>query len=164
MSHSSLTAKNLFFFDHYLAFYHLAGPIIRIPNDRIHDYRASYFRLGVDLSDKIKFFDSLSVSGGVFYTTEVLRSPFLFRNIASPIVELCIEHKGIGIRNVFYMGKGHNLDYGDQFYRAKQYDRLDFYFTPLHFKNVYGRFMYTLHYIENHWDNQQQFQLYYTFK
>lgn len=155
--------KNIFFLDHYSIVYHRAGPIIRIPGDRINDYYSLYARAGIDASHKISFFDSLSISAGLIASIEIIRDPFITTQPNGFIAEACIEHKGLGIREVFYTGQGHHLDYGDAFYKAKVYNRNDLYFTPINFKNIKGRFIYSLHYIENHIEHQQAFQLTYSF-
>lgn len=160
---SGVVKKGIFFFGHATTVYHRAGPLIRIPGDRINDYYAGYAKLGIDLSKTKSSFDSLSLAAGLMGSVEVIRDPFITRKPIGFMAEACIQYKGFGIKDVYYAGEGHHLDYGDAFYKAKLYNRTDLYFTPLHIKGIKGRFVYSLHYIDQEINHQQAFQLIYTF-
>ncbi len=155
--------KGIFFVDHYSTVFHQANALVRQPTDRIIDYYAGYVRAGIQLAPKNSYIDSVAISVGTMGSVEVIRSPFVTRKAAGFLAEACIERKGAGIKEAFYMGNGHRLNYGDAFYKGKTYSRTDFYFTPLRYKNISGRFIFSLHYSEQQFDNQQAFLLNYTF-
>jgi hypothetical protein len=78
--------------------------------------------------------------------------------------ETKVEYRGLGLENSYYRGDGQmafyndhamNLYWGDRIYRAKQYDRADFYVRFFHSQVVDTKFMYTLHFAENQMYNEQ---------
>lgn len=148
----------MFFFQNFIYMYHFAGTAIPDPNDHVRDNGVAFLRFGVDASQKT-LFDSLSISISGVKSFERSRGFVGWHTPEGFIVEATIEYKGLGINNVFYKGQGHNLDWGDPYYRLKSYNRLDIYFTPLQFERVKGRFGISMHFAEGNISHQQQFTL-----
>ena len=70
-------------------------------------------------------------------------------------------YKRLGLTNTFYTGEGHNLINGDKFYTAKTYNRSDFSWTPILYKNIEGKLTLSFHFLEGIVDSQQAFGLRY---
>lgn len=147
--------ESVFLYNH-IYMYHVASPAIRIPNDHVRDNGVAFIRLGYDATSSTPF-DSLSFSIAGIQSYERYRSTKTWHTPMGIIIEAIIQYKGFGIRNAFYKGNGHNLDWGDPFYRLNQYNRMDVYFTPLHFQRVTGRFGFSFHFAEGRISHQQQF-------
>jgi hypothetical protein len=77
------------------------------------------------------------------------------------LLDLHAEYRRFGVANTFYLGQGHNLIYGDPFYTAKRYNRVDLSWAPILLRNIEGRFVFTFHFVEGVVDNQQAFLLRY---
>ena len=150
----------LFFSEHYAMMFHNAGPGIDIPGDHIQDNGAAAINLGLDLSTKT-FLDTLTFKIGGLISFERTRSVSDWQTPKGYLLELHAGYKRFGFKNSFYKGEGHNLIYGDQFYTAKTYNRADFLYTPIKFKNVTGQFIFSFHFVEGLVDNQQAFSLRY---
>ncbi|HYK77768.1 MAG TPA: hypothetical protein VEV16_12395 [Daejeonella sp.] len=149
-----------FFVSHYAQMFHNAGPGIPIPNDHIQDSGAAVVKLGVDLSGRTAL-DSLTINTGGVMSFERVRNVTDWHTPKGLLLELYAGYKYFYVINSFYHGQGHHLTYGDTFYTAKTYNRLDLGLAPLRFKNIEGRFAFTLHFVEGVVDNQQSFNLRY---
>jgi hypothetical protein len=150
----------IFFISHYAMMFHNAGPGISIPGDHIQDNGAAALRFGVDLSGRT-FFDSLTINTGGLISFERTRSVGDWVTPVGLLFELHLGYKRFSLTDSFYLGEGHNLIYGDQFYTAKQYNRTDFTFAPFRFKNIEGKFIFSFHFLEGVTDSQQAFSLRY---
>ena len=151
----------IFYFSHYAFMYHNAGAGIPIPGDLLQDNGGMQAEFGLDLSKK-SFLDSLSVSAGSMISIERTRAVSSSFNIpAGFISNLYASYKKFSIQNTFYVGQGHHIIYGDPFYTSKHYDRIDFGYTPLKYKNLEGRFVFSYHIVDGILDNQQAFFLRY---
>lgn len=153
--------KGIFFTSHHAMMFHNAGPGISIPGDHIQDNGAASIKLGVDLSG-LTALDSLTINTGGLMSFERTRSIGGWETPAGLLLEMHAGYKRFGLTNSLYLGQGHNLIYGDQFYTAKQYNRTDFSYTPIKYKNIEGKFTFSLHFLEGEIDNQQAFSLRYS--
>lgn len=149
-----------FFVSHYAYMYHYALSAISPINQYLEDNGAIQAQLGLDFSHET-FLDSLTVSAGGMLSIERVRGLETSSTPKGFIANLNAEYKKFSFSNTFYAGEGHHLINGDAFYRAKTYDRLDLGWTPIMFKNIEGKFTFTLHFIENVVDSQQAFSLRY---
>ncbi|OQC64320.1 MAG: hypothetical protein BWX49_00763 [Bacteroidetes bacterium ADurb.Bin008] len=147
-----------FFLHHHLYMYHYAKTASPSPNEFIRDNGALYLLVGYDLTQKLAL-DSLCIGVGGIQSYERSRNDMVWHTPYGFLFEVLAQYKGFGIKNIFYYGKGHALDWGDPFYRLKQYDRFDIYFTPLRLHGVEGRFGISMHFAENRISHQQQFYL-----
>jgi hypothetical protein len=151
----------IFFISHHAYMYHNAGAAISNPNDFLQDNGAVMGELGVDLSKKTKL-DSLTISGGLLLSIDRVRAfSSGFSTPAGFISNVYASYKKFSIQNTFYSGQSHNILYGDQFYTAKNYNRIDLGFSPIRFKNLEGKFVFSYHFVDGKTDNQQAFFLRY---
>ncbi len=149
-----------FYFSHYGYMFHNAGAAIAIPGEHLQDNGGIILKLGIDLSHKT-FLDSLDISAGSFTSLERTRDITDLNTPTGLLVDIVASYKKFSLQNSFYSGEKHQLIYGDQFYTAKQYNRLDLGWTPLNNKNLEGKFVLSLHFVEGVIDNQQAFTLRY---
>ena len=148
------------FVSHHAYMFHNAGAAIEVPGDNLQDNGAATVKIGVDLS-KSTFLDSLTIAGGGMMSFERTRSVSNFVTPKGFVADLYAGYKRFSITNTFYAGEGHHLILGDKFYDAKTYNRIDIGWTPIFFKNISGRFVFTYHYADGIMDNQQAFFLRY---
>jgi len=151
---------NKFFISHHAYMFHNAGAAIEVPGDNLQDNGAATVKLGVALS-KATVLDSLTIAAGGMMSFERTRSVSDFVTPKGFVADLYFGYKRFSITNTFYAGEGHHLILGDKFYDAKTYNRIDFGWTPILFKNISGRFVFTYHYADGIMDNQQAFFLRY---
>jgi hypothetical protein len=151
----------IFFLSHYAYMYHNAGAAIPIPGDFLQDNGAVMGEIGLDLGKKVKL-DSLTFSGGVLMSIDRTRAvSSKFSTPVGFISNLYAAYKQFSIQNTFYAGQSHNILFGDQFYTAKNYDRIDLGYTPIRYKNLEGKFIFSYHFADGKTDNQQAFFLKY---
>ncbi len=151
---------NKFFISHHAYMFHNAGAAIEVPGDNLQDNGAATVKLGVALS-KATVLDSSTIAAGGMMSFERTRSVSDFVTPKGFVADLYFGYKRFSITNTFYAGEGHHLILGDKFYDAKTYNRIDFGWTPILFKNISGRFVFTYHYADGIMDNQQAFFLRY---
>jgi len=152
--------KDLFFVSHYAMMLHNAGPAVPIPNDHVEDNGAAIVRAGLDLSHRT-FLDSLTFSAGGMMSFERVRSVGGWKTPKGVLLDLQMEYRRFGVINSFYKGEGHRLIYGDQFYSAKTYNRMDLYWRPRIYKGIEGQFTLSFHFLDGVVDNQQAFGIRY---
>lgn len=152
--------KGIFFASHYAMMLHNAGPAIDIPGDHIQDNGALAVKAGLDLS-KRTFLDSLTLNVGGLMSFERTRTIGGWQTPKGLLLEMQMEYKRFGITNSFYTGEGHHINFGDQFYTAKQYNRTDLSWRPKIYKNIEGQFTLSFHFLEGVVDSQQAFGIRY---
>jgi len=151
----------MFFVSHHAYMFHNAGAAIEVPGDNLQDNGAATVKIGLDLS-KATILDSLTITAGGMMSFERTRSVTDGFNTPKGFVsDLYAGYKRFSINNTFYAGQGHHLLLGDEFYNAKTYDRIDFRWTPILFKNISGSFVFSYHFADGIMDNQQAFFLRY---
>jgi hypothetical protein len=131
-----------FFITHHAYMFHNAGAAIEVPGDNLQDNGAAMVKIGVDLS-KNTFLDSLTIAAGGMMSFERTRSVSDFITPKGFVADLYAGYKRFSITNSFYSGEGHHIILGDKFYDAKTYDRVDFGWTPILFKNISGSFVFS---------------------
>ena len=152
--------SGIFFTSHYAMMFHNAGPGISIPGDHIQDNGAAAVKVGIDLS-KLTVLDSLTFNTGGLVSFERTRSVSDWETPVGLLLEMHAGYKQFGISNSLYLGEGHKLIYGDQFYTAREYNRTDLSYTPIRYKNIEGKFIFSFHFLEDVIDSQQAFSLRY---
>ncbi|NRF38012.1 NAD(P)-dependent oxidoreductase [Pedobacter foliorum] len=152
--------KDMFFISHYAMMLHDAGPAINIPGDHIRDNGALVAKIGLDFGHKT-FLDSLTFNTGGLMSFERERSVGGWRTPKGILLEMFAEYHRFGITNSFYKGEAHHIMYGDQFYTAKTYNRLDLSWRPKIYKGIEGQFTLSFHFLDGVVDSQQAFAIRY---
>ncbi len=149
-----------FFISHYAYMFHNAFSKI-VPTDQyLQDNGAIQLQTGLAFS-KPAFLDSLSIATGFAMSLERTRGLTGFSFPKGSVTDLKAVYRKLSLANTFYAGEGHHLINGDSFYTSKVYNRLDLGWTPIVFKNIEGKFTFTLHFADGVMDNQQAFTLRY---
>lgn len=170
MGESGRIDNGLFYLQHFGYMFHYAGLMDPIVHEGLHDNGMYLTSVGVDFAGKTGF-DKLETSIGHAVGIEDERDAnqkWLFHNAL--MSETKVEYRGLGLENSYYRGAsqmsfyndhGMNLYWADRIYRAKEYDRADFYIRFLHNDVIDTKLIYTLHFVENQVYNEQS--LYVTF-
>ena len=127
----------------------------------IRDNGVATAKIGLDLSDR-SFLDSLDISGGGILAFDRLRGVYDWRIPKGFITDLYAGYRKFFIANTFYTGEGLPVVYGDRFYTADLYDRLELGWMPLQYKGLTSKFTLSFHFTRGAIDNQQQFTLQYS--
>lgn len=156
-------SKDIFYSNGYASLLHNAGPAVPIPGDHVGDNGSSLFNAGVDLSKKTGF-KQFSLDAGIY--TSFIRT----REVTGWVVHngflsnAALEYRNIYLYNAMYIGEGNNNQiWGDPFYNAKFYDRVDIGWNIFHTQNLEASVGLALHFVRGVMDNQQVFRLKYNF-
>lgn len=145
---------------HQFSMWHNAGTSSDVEQPPLHDNAAGMVKLGVDLSS-LSFPDSLDISAGGLIALDRLRGVYDWRTPKGFIVDLYAGYRKFFVANSFYTGERLPIVYGDRFYTATTYDRIDLGWKPLQYKGLEGQFTLSFHITPEGVDNQQQFTLRY---
>lgn len=153
---------NNFIFEEYWYMFHSAGRIVRSPDEHIEDYMGGCFLFGYNFSSLVPL-DILTVKTGALESSYRNRGLTMDYDVKiSSYSEIVADYKGFGVEAFLKFGSEHQFMMGDLFLsNAKNYIRTRFYFTPINFDRIQGRFMWSLHFANGDLDNQQQFSLVY---
>ena len=150
---------NWLFFYHHFLMGHLAGPGIPIPNHHIRDNGGFDLNIGADLSEML-IFDTLWISLGTLISLDRTRNvDDGWQTPAGFLAQSAIYWYGFGLQGTLYIGEGHSLIYGDSFYQAKEYGRLDVFWIPFRKQNIQAKLVSSFHFIESKLDFSQQILL-----
>lgn len=164
MGESARVSLGNFYAQHFGYMFHYAGVIDPPVPDALHDNGLYVTSLGLDLAKKTGF-EKLETNVGWAVGVEDGRGEntgWLKHNAL--LFETKIEYRGLGLENSYYNGDGqmsfyndHGMDlyWGDRIYRAKEYDRADFYVHFFHSEVVETKLMFTLHFAEKQMYNEQ---------
>lgn len=151
------------FLANYILLFHDAKPAIRIPDDHIKDYFGYAVQAGIRTNENSKI--KAHVKAGILsslYRNRGMADNFV--NATSFFAEAQGRYKNWAIKSVLSSGAGHNFNYGDLFYRAKDYWRTDVVWHFINHEKVKGTFNLSFHLIE--WkdlNQQQQLSIFYIF-
>lgn len=150
------------YFTHHITLWHDAGRKNNTDESEmpVRDNGATALQLGLDLTPLV-FLDSLNASAGGMVGYDRLRGVYDFRVPKGFISHLYAEHRKIFVANTLYTGKGMDVAYGDRFYTARFYNRLELGWKPLEYKGLEGKFTLSFYFTPGAMDNQQQFSLQY---
>ncbi|HOO83098.1 MAG TPA: hypothetical protein PLS94_00920 [Prolixibacteraceae bacterium] len=153
-----------FFAEAYTYLFHKAYQLVRPENQYIEDNMGVAFLIGYDFSEILPL-SVLNMKTGLLSSAYRNRGNGLDFDIKNSwYSELNAEYKGFGLSALIKIGNRHQFLMGDSFYNnTKNYARTNFYFTPINFERVKGRFIYSLHFSDIRVDHQQQFSLVYFF-
>ena len=141
---------------HHFLMGHFARPRIQPPDFHLRDNGGFDVNLGADVSG-MTFFDTLYVSAGILVSLDRIRGIYDgWETPAGFFTQANLCYKGLGILGTYYRGQGHEFLYGDSFYRAKEYGRLDFYWQPFKKNYIRAKIVFSLHFIEYSLDTSQQ--------
>ena len=158
----------IFYIQEFAYMFHFAGKMDPVVDEALHDNWLVHASAGLDLSDKT-IFSRLEINGGWVCGLDRARldhTGFIFQN--GFISEARIEYKRIGLFNTFYSGEGqmhyyddhdNELYWGDPIYRAKTYNRSDFYIDFIKNNIVSTRLIYSLHFAENSMYHEQALKI-----
>ncbi len=151
------------YFTHHFLMGHFARPRIPPPGFHLRDNGGFDLNLGTDLSG-LTFFDTLYISAGILVSLDRIRGVYNgWETPAGFLTQANICYRGIGVTGVYYRGQGHEFLYGDSFYKAKEYGRMDFYWQPFKKSYIKGKIVFSLHFIEHTLDTSQQLMVYLNF-
>jgi hypothetical protein len=168
MGFSGRYNMGILFFQHFGYMFHFAGKMNPVVREPLHDNGIFYTSAGLDLSGKTVL-NKLEINGGWVIGLERSRAEnagWIAMN--GILVEARIEYKIIGLFNSFYTGRGqmyfysthgNELYWGDPVYRAKTYNRSDFYLNFFNNKVVSTKFIYSLHFLENRMYHEQSLKI-----
>jgi len=158
----------VFYLQHFGYMFHLAGKMDPLIEEALHDNILFHTSIGIDLSDKT-FFSTLETNAGWVSRLERSRSDNTgWIRLNGFLMETRLEYKCFGFFNTFYSGdgmmyfykeKGNELYWGDPVYRAKMYDRSDFYVTFIQRRAVNVALTYSLHFLEKRVYNEQMLKV-----
>lgn len=144
------------YFSHHFLMGHFARPRISPPDFHLRDNGGFDLNLGADLS-AYTFFDTLSFSAGALVSLDRIRHVYEgYETPAGLLAQLLVGYRGIGLQGTYYRGQGHEFLYGDSFYQAAEYGRMDLSWQPFHEKHVRGKLVFSIHFIEQSIDYSQQ--------
>src|SRR5690606_2967004 len=126
----------------------------------IRDNGSAMVKLGTGLTS-IAFLDSLDISAGGLIAYDRVRGVYGWRTPKGFIADVRAEYRNFFVANSFYTGESLPIAYGDRFYTARRYNRLDLGWKPLQYNGLEGLFMLSFHFTPGAVDNQQQFSLRY---
>ncbi|MBL7112868.1 MAG: hypothetical protein ISS19_13105 [Bacteroidales bacterium] len=147
---------NMLFFKHHFLMGHFARPRILPPDFHLRDNGGFDVAIGADLSE-FTFLDTLWISMGSLVSLDRTRSvDDGFQTPAGFLLNAMVSWHGVGLYGTVYQGEGHTFLYGDAFYKAKQYGRLDMFWAPFKSEKVQGKIVFSLHFVEGITDTSQQ--------
>ncbi|MDQ1333015.1 MAG: hypothetical protein QG576_1050 [Bacteroidota bacterium] len=138
--------------------FHFAGRMNPVVDEALHDNGLVHTSAGLDFSD-LSVFTRLEINAGWIAGLDRARSDNTGWIVQHGFLsEARIEFKRIGLFNTFYAGNGqmhyyddhdNELYWGDPIYRAKTYNRSDFYIDFIKDNTISTRLIYSLHFAEN---------------
>lgn len=159
---SGRIALGVVYLSHQITLWHNAlrsGPA-EIDELPIRDNGSAMLKAGTSLTS-IAFLDSLDISAGGLIAYDRLRGVYDWRTPKGFIADVHAEYRDFFMTNSFYVGESLPIAYGDRFYTARRYNRLDLGWKPLRYNGLEGRFTLSFHCTPGAMDNQQQFSLRY---
>ncbi len=149
---------NSFFFKHQLLALHYANPRISSNEDHIRDNIGIVLTAGLQ-QKKVTLFDVLSIEAGTILSLDRLRGVYDWHSPAGFIAKAHLQYNLFSLDASYYAGDAHNLKYGDNFYRASNYTRLDGNFHLFNNQKVEGLVQFSVHSIEGVINYSQLFRL-----
>lgn len=158
----------LFYIQPFFYMFHFAGVKNPVIDEALHDNLVVSVLAGVDLSP-VTFFDKLDINAGWVSGFDRARADMTGWFVQPGFLsETRIEYRHIGLFNTFYKGEGqmyyyndhdNELYWGDPAYRAKTYNRSDFYIQFAAKKSLSIRLIYSLHFMEHSIYHEQVLKL-----
>jgi hypothetical protein len=154
-----------FYAQHLAYMFHFANKMESEITEAVHDNGLLLTSLGLDLAS-VTDFEVLEANLGWFIGLDRDRNINVWNKPQGLLSELKIEYRGLGLFNTYYRGGSQQVFYGDHsnelywgdpVYRAKEYDRADFYIQFIRSSVVKLKFIYSFHLIEKQLYHAQAF-------
>ncbi len=155
VGYSGLLKTNALFLETYMTMHHIAGTADTSKVHHLRDNGGFLAKAGVDLSSNL-FLDKFSLAAGPVISYDRLRGVYPLEYHYGIIGSFIIDYKGYGIDYTFYKGDGQVQVFGDSFYTAKQYMRIEPYLTPFQNNNILVRLSFGFHATPGYFDNSQK--------
>ena len=121
-----------FYFENFLYMYHHAATSIPDTSFHLRDNGGGVLQVGIDFSKK--FYTNLSIGAAFSYDRH---RPQNYQFNKGFYGKLKIEYRDYLLRFIHYQGQGLSLAYGDSFFRAKNYTRIDTEFRFINHSNIH---------------------------
>ncbi|SEN00134.1 hypothetical protein SAMN05216436_11071 [bacterium A37T11] len=144
----------------YATLFHDAGAMIPDSTRPLRDNAAVNVNIGANLSHHT-FLDSLDLNAGLLMSFDRHRNHPGWNVPKGVLAHLYMEYRRFSIFDTFYAGEKQDIANGDRLYNTKSYNRLEFGWAALRFKNLEGKFIASFHFTNGAMDNQEQFMLRY---
>ena len=144
------------FISHHFLMGHFAAPGIPVPGFHLRDNGGFDISLGADLSGRT-ILDTLVISLGSLVSLDRIRGvDDGWQTPAGILARADLMYRIAGIRTTIHAGKGHTFLYGDSFYRADFYTRIDMFLQFFNSENINARVNFALHMVKGTLDTSQQ--------
>jgi len=160
--------KGIFYFQDFGYMFHLAGKMDPVVDEALHDNLLFNASVGIDLSGKT-FLRTLEANAGWVTRYERSRADNTgWIKLNGFLMETRLEYKMFGLFNTLYTGdgmmyfyssRGNQLYWGDPVYRARMYDRSDFYVSFLQKHSINVDLTFSLHFLEGRVYNEQMLKV-----
>jgi len=161
---SGRLSHNMFYLQDFAYLFHLAEKKDPVVEEPIHDNGLNLLSVGIDLSGRTNLRKLEANAGWVLGLERDRLNNSGWIVLKGLLIETRAEYKRIGLFNSFYAGEGlmyfykqygNKLYWGDPAYRAKVYNRSDFYAILVNSRKVNVEFTYSLNFLENRMYHQQ---------
>lgn len=152
-----LHARNLYL-EHQFLMFHRAGPAIRIVDDHVRD-NGGIVLLGGATFEPWALFDSASIGFGGALSMDRFRGLTSWNTATSALAKASVSISRLTLASIVHYGEKHLLLWGDAFYRAPSYGRIDItYRVPAIAGISATEFTLGLHFIDRKVDFSQYFR------
>ena len=158
----------IFYLQHFGYMFHFAAKMDPVVEEALHDNGLFLTSAGIDLSGRT-FFRKLETNAGWVLGLERSRADNTgWISLNGFLMETRLEYKWFGLINTFYKGSGlmyfyrdhgNELYWGDPVFRAKTYNRSDFYVNFLHSHTIDIKLTYSLHFLESRIYHEQMLKV-----
>jgi hypothetical protein len=165
---SGRITRDIFYLQDFGYMFHFAEKKDPLVEEALHDNMLNLISLGTDLSERTGLKKLEANAGWVLGLERARLDNTGWIMLNGLLIETKVEYKRFGLFNTFYAGDGlmyyyeqygNKLYWGDPVYRAKIYNRSDFYVNLLDSRRVNIEFTYSLHFLENRMYNQQMLKV-----
>ncbi len=158
----------VFYLQHLGYMFHFAGKMDPVIEEPLHDNGLFLTSAGVDFSGRTCFRRLEANAGWVLGLERSRAEKTGWIALNGILLETRLEYKWFGLFNTFYKGdglmyfyrdRGNKLYWGDPVYRAKTYNRSDFYVSFLQNRTVNINLTYSLHFLESRIYHEQMLKV-----
>jgi len=142
------------FFDDYIIGHHRSSNMVD-KDATIRDNYGMSLGVGVDLSAKT-ILDTLSLSVNYLQSADRDRIDGIWHTPKGFYLNLKSSYKNFAINAISYFGESQRFAFGDAFYTAQNYTRIDLIYKLIKTQNVSAEFCWSLHIADGDKDNQQR--------
>jgi hypothetical protein len=147
-----------FFINHQTLALHFAKTRTAGPEEHIRDNIGNSILVGFR-SDDLLFFDNFSLSAGTIVSFDRLRTAYNWKTPAGFFADAQIRYGIFSIDAMIYEGEDHDLMFGDNFFSATNYTRVDGNIQLFDTEIIQGKVQGSIHFIEGEINYSQLFTL-----